>query len=109
MTAIGTAGTSSAQVTVEVIELPQITFSADPSTISPGGSSTLSWSVTGVDFARIDPYGDVFSSGTITVSPSKTTVYTLTATNAAGTATATATVTIPVSVPVPPKRRAVKH
>jgi hypothetical protein len=106
MTAVGTGGNSVAQVTIEVIELPQITFTADPSTISPGGSSTLSWSVTGTNFARLNQI-DVFPSGTMTVAPEKTTLYRLTATNEAGTATATVTVTVPV--PVPPKHRAVKH
>jgi hypothetical protein len=107
MTAVGTGGTSFAQVTVDVIELPQITFTADPSTISAGGSSTLSWSVTGVDFVTIDPISEVFSTGSMIVSPAKTTVYRLTATNAAGTATATVIVTVPS--PAQPKHRAVKH
>jgi hypothetical protein len=106
MTAQGTGGNSVAQVTIEVIELPQITLTAAPSTISPGSSSTLSWSVIGVNFARLDQI-DVFPSGSMTVAPAKTTVYRLTATNEAGTATATVTVTVPV--PVPPKHRAVKH
>jgi hypothetical protein len=112
MTAMGAAGNSFAEVTVNVVEKPSInSFTATPSIISPGGSSTIEWSVTGVDFARIDPIGDVFADGSIDVSPSKTTVYRLTATNAAGTSTATVTVTVTVTVipPPPPKHRAVKH
>src|SRR5437764_1723364 len=39
MTALGLAGTSFAQVTVDVIELPKISFTATPSSISPGGTA----------------------------------------------------------------------
>jgi hypothetical protein len=110
MTAVGIAGNSSAQVTINVIEVPHIiSFTATPSAISPGGRSTLAWSVSGVEFATIDPVGGVFANGSIDVSPTKTTVYRLTATNAAGTASATATVTVTVVTPPPPKHRAVKH
>jgi PKD repeat protein len=108
MTAAGPGGTSFAQVTVNVVELPRITFTATPSTIAAGGTSTLSWTVTGVSSATIDHgVGTVFALGSTTVSPTQTTVYKLTATNVAGTTSATATVTI--GTPPPPRRRAVKH
>lgn len=108
MTAVGNAGNSFAQVTIDVVEVPHIlSFTATPSAIAPGGTSTLAWSVSGVDFATIDPVGGVFADGTIDVSPKKTTVYRLTATNEAGSATATVTVT--VIVPTPPRHRAVRH
>lgn len=108
MTAVGNAGDSFAAVTINVIEVPKIlSFTATPSAIPPGGTSTLQWSVSGVEFATIDPVGGVFANGSIDVSPTKTTVYRITATNAAGTATATVVVT--VIVPTPPKHRAVKH
>jgi hypothetical protein len=108
MTAVGAAGDSFAEVTVNVVEFPQIlTFTATPSTIPGGGSSTIEWSVSGVEFVTIDPIGDEFANGSADVSPTKTTVYRLTATSAAGTATATVTVT--VVYPTQPKRRAVKH
>ncbi|HEY4640338.1 MAG TPA: hypothetical protein VII75_03265, partial [Thermoanaerobaculia bacterium] len=80
LTAIGFEGTSTAQVTVDVVEVPKIlSFTATPSNISAGDSSTLSWSVTGVFFATIDPVGGVFAEGSLNVSPLKTTVYRLTA------------------------------
>jgi PKD repeat protein len=108
ITAVGPGGTSFAQVTVNVVEVPRITFTATPSTIVAGGTSTLSWTVTGVNSATIDHgVGTVFALGSTSVSPTQTTVYKLTATNVAGTASATATVTI--GTPAPPKRRAVKH
>ncbi|HEV7485820.1 MAG TPA: hypothetical protein VGQ65_09060 [Thermoanaerobaculia bacterium] len=107
--ATGPGGTSTASATVTIVVPPTITFTATPSVISAGGSSTLSWTVTGVDVVTIDQgIGTVFAVGTRTVSPTQaTTVYRLTATNAAGTATATATVT--VGTPPPPKHRAVRH
>ncbi|HEV7572010.1 MAG TPA: hypothetical protein VGQ21_10985 [Thermoanaerobaculia bacterium] len=109
LTATGPGGTSFALATVTIIAPPTITFTATPAVISPGGTSTLSWSVFGVDFVTIDQgIGSVFAVGTRVVSPTQaTTVYHLAATNAAGTATATATVS--VGTPAPPKRRAVRH
>jgi len=70
-------------------------FSASPSTIPVGGSSTLSWSVTDATSVTIDPgIGSVTLTGTTTVNPTITTTYTLTATNVAGSVTATTTVTV---------------
>ncbi len=56
-------------------------FTASPTTISPGGSATLSWSaVTNADAVEIDQgIGGVETPGTRTVSPPSTTTYTLTA------------------------------
>ncbi|MBV9067420.1 MAG: hypothetical protein JO093_17770 [Acidobacteria bacterium] len=109
LTATGPGGTSTAAAMVTIVVAPVITFTASPTVISTGGSSTLSWSVTGVDFVTIDQgIGTVFATGTRGVSPTQaTTIYHLTATNIAGTATATATVSI--GAPPPPKHRAVRH
>jgi len=71
-----------------------LNFSASPSTINPGESSTLSWSVSKADTVTITSIGTVTSSGSTSVSPAVTTVYTLTATNSAGSVTATATVNV---------------
>ncbi len=87
----GCSGTSSA---VPIIN----SFSAVPSTITAGESSTLSWSVIDATSVTIDNgVGTVALSGTTTVSPTTTTTYTLTATNTAGSVTATTTVTVTVS------------
>ena len=70
-------------------------FSALSPTITMGGSSTLSWSVTDATSVTIDnAIGSVALSGTTTVSPITTTTYTLTATNTTGSVTATTTVTV---------------
>ena len=70
-------------------------FSAVPSTINVGESSTLSWSVTDASSVTIDnAIGSVALTGTTAVNPTTTTTYTLTATNTAGSVTATTTVTV---------------
>ncbi|GAG70644.1 unnamed protein product [marine sediment metagenome] len=69
-------------------------FSASPSTINQGESSTLTWNVYEADTVTITSIGTVTSSGSTSVSPAVTTVYTLTATNSAGSVTATATVNV---------------
>lgn len=76
--------------------VPVITsFSASPGSISPGGSSTLSWDVSGATTVSLDQgIGSVPLSGSRAVSPGVTTTYTLTATSTAGSATATAAVSV---------------
>ena len=85
-----------------VAEAPIINFfSALPSTITEGESSTLSWSVTDATSVTIDNgIGSVALTGTIAVNPTTTTTYTLTATNTAGSVTATTTITVNPAVPV---------
>jgi hypothetical protein len=70
-------------------------FSANPSTITVGESSTLSWSVTDATSVTIDNgIGSVALTGTTAVNPTTSTTYTLTATNTAGSVTASVTVTV---------------
>jgi len=70
-------------------------FSANPSTITAGESSTLSWSVTDAASVSIDPdVGGVALTGTTAVEPTTTTTYTLNATNASGSVTATTIITV---------------
>jgi len=70
-------------------------FSASPSTITDGESSTLSWSVTDATSITIDNgVGTVDLTGTTAVDPATTTIYTLTANNASGSVSATTTVTV---------------
>jgi RHS repeat-associated protein len=90
------------QVTAQTTSLPGnpptiSSFSANPGTINSGGSSTLSWNITGATSATIDHgIGSVNppGSGSVNVSPTSTTTYTLTATNANGSVTAQGTVTV---------------
>jgi len=70
-------------------------FSASPTTITAGESSTLSWSVTDATSVTIDHgVGTVALSGTTAVNPTTTTTYILTATNVAGSVTAQTMVTL---------------
>ena len=81
-------------------------FTADMYTITEGDSVTLSWEVTEATAVTIDPdngpdIGLADLSGFLSVSPTTTTTYTLTATNSCGQllfpSTITATVTIEVN------------
>ena len=70
-------------------------FLVNPTTITVGESSTLSWSVTDATSVTIDNgIGSVALTGTTAVNPTTTTTYTLTATNTAGSVTGSVTVTV---------------
>jgi len=70
-------------------------FSANPTSITEGDSSTLSWTVTDATTVSINQgIGTVDPSGSISVSPTSTTTFILTATSSAGTTTATVTITV---------------
>lgn len=89
--------------------LPTIAnFSADPATIAPGDTSTLSWNVSDADSVSITtPDGEVTTSteaqGTVEVAPAATTTYTLTATNSSGSSSETVTVTVGTTTPGGPE------
>ncbi len=79
-------------------------FSAEPSSIQRGQSSTLRWQVNG-DANNISinqGIGTVQATGNTRVSPTDPTTYTLTATGPGGTTTATATVSVTAPPPPPP-------
>ena len=71
------------------------TFISYPSTISPGGTSTLMWNMTGASSVSIDNgIGKVDVVGARAISPATSTVYTITATNSNGTVTKSAVTTV---------------
>lgn len=74
-------------------------FIANPTNIKRGGSSTLSWDIQNATEASITPgVGTVDpQSGSVVVSPTVTTTYTLTAKNAKNTVTATTIVTVEIA------------
>ncbi|GEM_PF-436108 len=98
----GMSATATAQVIVSgapsapAASLPVVnSFTASPSIITAGSSTTLSWNVSNATSVAINPgVGTFASSGATIVSPAATTAYTLTATNAAGSTTATTQVTV---------------
>ena len=71
-------------------------FTADPTTINAGDSASLSWSIAGATSVSIDNGVGMVNatSGNITVTPSSTTTYTLSAANSAGTIIKSITVTV---------------
>jgi hypothetical protein len=83
------------------------TFSSNPSAINPGGTSNLTWNVTGANTISIDQgIGVVNASGTMAISPAASTIYTISATNATGTVTSSTVTTVnpaaPPQVRMPP-------
>ncbi len=79
-------------------------FTAEPTSIQRGQSSTLRWEVTGaVTSVNINQgVGTVQSTGSSRVSPSDSTTYTLTAAGPGGSVTSSATVNVSAPPPPPP-------
>lgn len=103
LTATGPAGTAQRSVGIAVSAPgPSISFSASPSFIEKGKPATLTWSTTEADTVSIDgDIGAVATSGSLNVTPDRTTEYTLTATGSGLTSTARATVFVdPGDVPI---------
>lgn len=74
---------------------PAVSFIANPTSITAGQTSLLSWTTTNATSVTVsNGIGSQPVNGSISVSPSATTTYTLTATGAGGTATAQATVVV---------------
>ena len=70
-------------------------FSANPSTVVTGQSTALTWSSTNADFATLDNgVGQVSPNGGTSVSPTQTTVYTLTVKGPGGSVSSELTVTV---------------
>jgi hypothetical protein len=102
--AVNAAGTQSdpGTISIEVLPGPVIAdFQASPPSLAPGASAVLSWSVTGAGSVTIAPaIGPVAETGSVTVSPGATTIYTLTAAGQDGSVTASATVVVADKPPV---------
>src|SRR5215468_10608440 len=76
-------------------------FKAEPATIKPGQSATLTWAVENPRSTTISPtVGRATPRGALKVTPAATTTYTLTVTGTNGTLTKTATVTVAGTTPV---------
>jgi len=97
LTATNKNGSTSANQTVTVTSAAKptiVTFTATPSSINAGQTSTLAWTVQNATSVQITSLGTVNLTGSQGVSPAQTTTYTLTATNASGQTTQTVTVTV---------------
>ena len=108
LTASGPGGSATSSVEVFNVDSRssiQATLTADPTTITAGGSTTLSWTTSnatraslsqdvGDDIGSVTPVG----SGSRSVSPTATTVYTLTASRGKGEDAVSATSSVTVTV-----------
>jgi peptidoglycan-associated lipoprotein len=80
---------------------PTVSLQANPTSISKGDSTTLSWTSTDATQLTISPdVGAVTAQGSTKVTPSDSTTYTITASGPGGSADSSARVT--VSAPPPP-------
>jgi phospholipase C len=96
-TITATNGTATATATATVNAPLAVTLKANPANIAPGSQSTLTWASTGAASVSIDQGVAPITgaSGSVSVSPTQNTIYTITATDAQGhTATAAATVNV---------------
>jgi hypothetical protein len=100
LVAYGNNKEATAQVSVTVAQAgaPVVSsFAAQPAAILVGGSTTLTWATQNATLVDISGVGGgLMASGSVTVSPTQTTTYDLTARNAAGDV-ATAQVTVEVT------------
>lgn len=81
---------------------PTAALSANPSSIQPGQSSTLSWQTSNATDVSIDGIGAVQPNGSQSVTPADSTTYHLTAKGTGGSQEATARVTVTQAPPPPP-------
>jgi hypothetical protein len=99
----GTANTT-ASTTVTVnpapVQTPNVWLVANPTKISKGQNSTLSWTSINATNCSALWTTSTSTSGSQVVSPTSTTSYTITCSNASKTATSTATVTVCSNTPV---------
>lgn len=86
ITATGVGGAATASVTVAVIPpAPTVDITVSPDAIHPGESATLTWNSTDAESCVIEPgIGAVASSGSMTVSPTETITYIITASGLGG-------------------------
>ena len=106
LTASGPGNCSSIQLqtTVTVGSCPTVagsTFNASPSSIAPGGSSSLTWNVPNATSVTISGVPGTFcASGSVVVSPASSTTYTLTASGPGTCAAVTLQTTVTVNQPL---------
>ena len=93
----GAAGTTSSVVNVAVSQppVPTSTLSAAPDSVPQGASATLTWNAENATNCDLQPgIGPVKPQGSVSVTPSATTTYTLTCNGPGGTTSSTANVAL---------------
>ncbi len=79
--------------------LPTVSLTANPTSITSGGSSTLTWSSTNATSCTVTGFTAGGTSGTVTVSPTVSQSYSVTCTGAGGTASQSTTITVTAPPP----------
>jgi DNA-binding beta-propeller fold protein YncE len=91
----GPGGRAAASATVEVLQRPAVSITAEPGVIDAGQASVLRWTARNADSAEIDQgIGVVGPEGTCEVRPGHTATYTITAAGPGGAAQASVTVEV---------------
>jgi len=104
LTATNARGPVTCTVSVQVTQgsAPRIiSFTANPTTITAGQNSTLSWNVENADTVDIGGIGEVSGTGTRQVNPSTTVTFRLTARNRFGAVSADVPITVNPAGPGP--------
>ncbi len=84
-----------ASVTVYVLEPPVLNFETNTKRINKGQSATLHWETDKVSSCTIEPgIGIVYANGSLSVNPSETSTYTLTAHGQLTSITSSVTITV---------------
>ena len=99
----GGQGSAYVAISTKASPLPSIgAFTATPAQITAGQSSTLSYSVSNATSVTITGVSSTLnaSTGSVPVTPTVTTTYTLTATNAVGSSTSNVTVVVNAATPI---------
>ena len=92
---VGNQASAVSQFAVGVNLPPTVSITANPTEITGGDSTVLTWTSSYADSVSIDNgIGPVVPNGSVTVSPEETTTYTITASGANGTATDSVTVAV---------------
>jgi uncharacterized cupredoxin-like copper-binding protein len=77
---------------------PTVRLSAEPQTVKFGESTTLAWNVTNADKISIEPgIGEIGANDSVSITPYKSTTYTITAQGPGGTATDSLQVDVDIS------------
>ncbi len=86
--------------------ITSVTITASPQVILEGDSSTLRWNSTNADSCSIEPdIGSVDLNGSLAVTPTETTTYTIRAAGSGGTAAANVTITVDHIAPSPTEQK----
>ncbi len=106
---IGADGWTIQDYLAEVSAAPTVTLTASPTSITSGGSSTLTWSSTNATSCTGTGFTAGGTSGTATVSPTASQSYSISCTGAGGTGSSSVTITVSAPPPYPTRSHCHQH